>query len=155
MFKRLEQLRKATLKGLFEGTFYCTMFWSSHSEPQTYVTNANSIDGGSNIVHRPISPKGMPSCTVFHYTVYSHYTATIQPEEVVSEAWGLFAWEPQRSGAVRSTSGSTRNVLCTTAFRDRQVGVRRTYCTTGAGWSLGEFPGAPTVRIGQDSVPRL
>ena len=23
--------------------------------------------------------QGIPSCTLFHYTVYSHYTATIQP----------------------------------------------------------------------------
>ena len=47
------------------------MFWSSQraSQPRT---NANSIDGGSNIVHRPLYRQGMPSCTLFHYTVYSH-----------------------------------------------------------------------------------
>ena len=45
-----KRLRRDFSKGLF--TAQC----GPHSEPQTYVTNANSIDGGSNIVHRPISP---------------------------------------------------------------------------------------------------
>ena len=104
--------RKTTSKGLFERTFYYTMFCSSRSEPQTYVTNANSIDGGPNIVHRPISPRHakMPSCTVPLYCIqprYSHYTARGSDVGGV----GGSTWEPQRSGAVRATSGSTPNVL--------------------------------------------
>ena len=121
------------------------MFWSSQraSQPQTYVTNANSIDGGSNIVHRPISPRhAIMHCSTILYTatiqpLYSHYTATIQPEDVMSEAWGLSAGAPaERSGESTSESTPRSNVLWSR-------------------WSYGEFPGAPTVRIGQDSVPRL
>ena len=96
--------RKALLElGLFTAQCF------SRSEPQTYVTNANSIDGGPNIVHRhrPISPRHAIMHCVPLYCIqplYSHYTATIhaatiQPEEVMSEAWGLYVGAPaERSG---------------------------------------------------------
>ena len=81
------------------------MFWSSQraSQPQTYVTNANSIDGGSNIVHRPISPRHAIMHCVPLYCIQPLYrnTATIQPEEVMSEAWGLYVGAPaERSGEI-------------------------------------------------------
>ena len=115
-----------------------------HSEPHSRkrTSQMQTASTAAPTSYIDLYRQGMPSCTLFHYTVYnhylySHYTTTIQPEEVMSEAWGS-TWEPQRSGAVRATSGSTPNVLY-----------------KGAGWFDGEFPGAPTVRIGQDSVPRL
>ena len=99
--KPIQKITTAS-KSDFEGTFRRDfLLHNMFSEPQTYVTNANSIDGGSNIVHRPISPRhAIMHCSTIlytatiqplysHYTatiLYSHYTATIQPDEVMSEA---------------------------------------------------------------------
>ena len=151
-FKRLQQLRKATSKGPFEGTFYCIMFWPSHSEPQTYVTNANIIDGGSNIVHRPISPKHAIMHCVPLYCIqplYSHYTAR------GSDVGGVGAL---RVGAPAELSGEINKWGYAERIVQRRSGIdkweyadRRTYCTTGAEWSDGEFPGQN--RPGHDSVP--
>ena len=86
-----------------------------HSEPHSRkrTSQMQTASTASQHLYRPISPRHSIMHSVPLYCIqplYSHYTTTIQPEEVMSEAWGS-AWEPQRSGAVRATSGSTPNVL--------------------------------------------
>ena len=85
-----------------------------HSEPHSLkrTSQMQTASTASQHLYRP-SPRHFIMHSVPLYCIqplYSHYTTTIQPEEVMSEAWGS-AWEPQRSGAVRATSGSTPNVL--------------------------------------------
>ena len=71
------------------------------SKPIQKITTASKSDFEGTF--RRTSTYIAKAChhALFHYTVYSHYTATIQPEEVMSEAWGLYVGAPaERSGEI-------------------------------------------------------
>ena len=75
-----------------------------HSEPHSRkrTSQMQTASTAAPTSYIDLYRQGMPSCTVPLYCIqplYSHYTATIQPDEVMSEAWGLYVWEPQRRAA--------------------------------------------------------
>ena len=68
------------------------------------------------------------------------------------EAWELYVGAPaELSGEINKWGYAERIVQRRSGIDKWEYADRRTYCTTGAEWSDGEFPGQN--RPGHDSVP--